>query len=90
MRRRIAILPSTRIGWWAVGLAAANVALVHGWSLMGPLGAFPGFACGLAGGVVGLIAIFRHRERAVAVFAAVVPLLLVAIFIAGELLIGHD
>lgn len=90
MKRWIAILPSTRIGWWAVGLAVANVVLVLGWRLMGPLGAIPGFACGLAGGVVALTSIFRHGERAVAVFAAIVPLLFVLSFIVAELVVGHD
>jgi len=88
--RRFVILPTTRLGKWAVGLAAANVVLVLGWRLMGPLGAFPGFACGLAGGIVALVAISRRGERAIAVFAATVPALLVVLFVLAELLIGHD
>jgi len=88
--RRITILPTTRLGRWAVGLAAANVVLVLGWRLMGPLGAFPGFACGLAGGVVAMVAIFRRGERAITVFAALVPLLLVVAFVLAELIVGHD
>jgi len=88
--RRIAILPTTRLGRWAVGLAAANVVLVLGWRLMGPLGAMPGFACGLAGGVVAMVAIFRRGERAITVFAALVPLLLVVAFVLAELIVGHD
>jgi hypothetical protein len=88
--RRIAVLPATRLGRWAVGLALANVVLVPSWSLLGPLGAFPGFACGLAGGITGLVAIFRRGERALTVYAAVVPLVLVVLFVLAELLIGHD
>lgn len=88
--RRLAILPTTRLGRWAVGLAAANVVLVLGWRLMGPLGAFPGFVFGLAGGVVALVAILRRGERAIAVFAALVPFLFVVAFVLGELLVGHD
>ena len=88
--RRFVILPTTRLGKWAVGLAAANVLLMFGWRLMGPLGGFPGLACGLVGGIVALVAIARRGERAIAVFAATVPAVLVVLFVLGELLIGHD
>jgi hypothetical protein len=43
-----------------------------------------------AGGVVALRAILRHRERAVSVFAATLPLVLVVAFVLAELLIGHE
>ncbi len=89
-KARRTMLPSTRLGRWAVGLAAANVVLLMGWRLMGPLGGFPGLACGLAGGVVALIAIFRHGERAITVFATLLPALFVLVFIAAELIVGHD
>jgi hypothetical protein len=88
-RRRFAVWPTTRLGSWAVGLAAASVALLFGWSLMGRLGGVPGLAFGLAGGVVALVAIFRREERAVTVFAALVPFLNVVVFLLAELLIGH-
>jgi len=88
--RRIPILPTTRLGRWAVGLAAANVVLVLGWRLMGPLGAAPGFVSGLAGGVVALVAIFRRGERAITVLASILPLVLVVAFVLAELLVGHD
>jgi len=57
---------------------------------MGPLGAFPGFAAGLADGVAGLVAVFRRGERAVTVFVAILPLVFVVVFVLAELLIGHD
>ena len=88
--RRVAILPVSRLGRWAVGLALANVVFVLGWRLMGPLGAAPGFAFGLAGGIAGLAAIFRRGERALAVYVAVAPLVLVVVFVLAELLVGHD
>ena len=80
-RTRIVVRPTTRPGTWAVRLAIANVLLVLAWRLLGPLGAFPGFACGLAGGVVGLVAIVGRRERALAVYAALLPLLFVVAFV---------
>ncbi len=88
--RRIAILPTTRLGRWSVRLAAASVVLVLAWRVMGPAGAAPGFACGLVGGVVALVAIFRRGERAITVFAALVPLVFVLVFVLAELIIGHD
>jgi hypothetical protein len=57
---------------------------------MGRLGGIPGLALGLAGGVVGLVAIFRRGERAVTVFAALVPFLNAGVFLLAELLLGHD
>lgn len=82
--------PATRLGKCAVALAVAHVLLVPSWRLMGPLGAFPGLAAGAAGGGVALVAIIRRRERATSVFLAIVPLVLVALFVLAELLIGHS
>jgi len=79
-RRRFAVGPTTRLGKWAVGLAAASVVLSFGWALMGPVGGFPGLAFGLAGGVVALVAIFRRGERAVTVYVALVPFLNAVVF----------
>jgi hypothetical protein len=82
----IAILPTTRPGWWAVGLAVAAVALVLSTALAGAGGGLS-FASGLAGGIVALVAIFRHRERALTVFlAVVVPPVQVVLFVLAELL----
>lgn len=86
---RVVVLPTTKLGWWSLALAVANVVLVLAWSIL-PGGAALGFASGLAGGMAALIAIVRGRERALTVFAAVVPLGLVVLFVAAELLIGHD
>jgi hypothetical protein len=49
-----------------------------------------GGALGLAGGVCALVAIFRREERAVAVFVAILHLVLAVTFVLAELLIGHD
>lgn len=79
------VRPATRLGWWAVGLAAASIVLVPAWSIL-PGGGFPGFICGLAGGVVALIAIFRQHERSWLVILAMLPLLFVIFFLLGEFL----
>lgn len=82
--------PRTRPGWWASGLAAASVLLVPSWRLMGPAGAAPGLSCALAGGVVALWAIVRSKERAVIVFASLVPFLFAVVLVLAELAIGHS
>jgi hypothetical protein len=87
---RFAFRPTTRAGRWAVGMLVAHVLLMFGWSLMGPLGAFPGLLVGLVAGIVALVAIIRYGERALTAFAAVLPLFNVVLFVLAELLIGHD
>lgn len=88
-RRRIPAGPTTRLGRWAVGLGAGYVVGVFSWRIL-PGGAALGFACGFTGGVLALVAIIRHGERAISVFVAALPLLLVVGFVLAELIIGHD
>jgi hypothetical protein len=80
--------PHTKLGWWSVGLAAANIVLVLAWSIL-PGGALLGFLCGLAGGIVALIAVVRHHERSWLVFLSILPMLNVFVFILGEFLFPH-
>ena len=84
---RFTVLPTTQLGRWAVGLAAAFLVLVLTAGVV-PRGAALGLACGLAGGVAALIAIARDRERAVTVLAALVPPLIAAAFVLAELIGG--
>ena len=88
-RHRLAIWPTTSLGTWAVGLAAAGVVLIVGWSFLGPLGGLPGLACGLVGGVLALVAILRRGERALTVFAALFPFLNAVVFLLAEVFIPH-
>jgi hypothetical protein len=87
-RPRITILPATHLGWWAVGLTAAFFLLVFAATVV-PRGAAFGFVSGLAGGIVALMAIVRERERAVAVFAALVPLAIAVGFVLSQLISGN-
>jgi hypothetical protein len=82
---RIAILPTTRLGWWAGGLGAVFFPLVFAAALV-PRAAALGFVCGLAGGVAAAIAIVRDHERAVTVLAAVVPLVIGVAFMLAQLI----
>lgn len=61
---RVTFSPTSVLGRWAVGLAAAFFPLVFAAAVV-PRGAALGFVCGVAGGAAGLLAIIRDRERAV-------------------------
>ena len=87
-RPRITILPATHLGWWAVWLTAAFFLLVFTATVV-PRGAALGFVSGLAGGIVALMAIVRERERAVTVFAALVPLAIAVGFVLSQLISGN-
>lgn len=87
--RRVRWLPTTQLGKWAVALAAGLFVLEPLWMVL-PGGGALGLLSGLAGGVVALVAITRRHERAVLVFAALVPFLLALVFVLAELFIGHE
>lgn len=89
MRHRLPLLPTTPLGARAAWLAAGFVVFQLAWSVL-PGGALLAFGCGIAGGAAALVAITRRGERAVLAYAAVLPLLLVVLFVAAELLVGHD
>jgi multisubunit Na+/H+ antiporter MnhB subunit len=80
--------PRTSLGWWAVGLAVASIVLLPVWSIL-PGGALPSFLCGLAGGIIALIALIREKERSWLVFLCILPMLNVFVFILGEFLFPH-
>ena len=80
--------PHTKLGWWAVGLAATSVVLLLAWSFL-PGGALLSFLCGLAGGIIALIALIRQGERSWLVFLCLLPMLNVIVFILAEFLIPH-
>lgn len=94
--------PSTRLGWWSVGLAATFVllfiinqalfvsgAVVVPWEgVVSPLlYAIALLSIGLASGVVGLIAVIRQHERSWLVWLTILPLLFVLFLVIGEFLI---
>ncbi len=45
--------------------------------------------CGLAAGIVGLIAVIRRRERSWLVWLTLLPGLFVLVFVLGEFLVPH-
>jgi hypothetical protein len=87
-RPRITILPTSNLGRWGVGLAVAFFPLVFAATVV-PRGAALGLVCGLAGGLAALMAIVRDRERAVTVFAALLPVAIAVAFVFVELITGN-
>ena len=95
--------PSTRIGWWSVGLAAAFVVmwiinstvfmpttiLIPWRQMILPFYGILMMLCGLGAGILGLIAVTRQHERAWLVWLAMLPGLFVLFFVLGEFLVPH-
>ena len=95
--RRILSPPTTRLGWYSVGLAAAFVVLfvVNAAVLLPAPGvlpwreAFVGIALllsGIGGGIAALIALVRCHERSALVWLAMLPGLFV-LFMIGEFVV---
>lgn len=90
-RNHIQWMPTTKLGWWAFWLALAFFPLQMLWyplSFIG-LGAIPAFLAGICAGVCAVVAVTRDKERALFVFAAMVPLLFVVFFLIGEFTFPH-
>lgn len=93
--------PSTRLGWYSVGLAATFVLLfiinatvfmhstvVVPWrQVLLPFYGIAILLCGLSSGAMGLIALIRRHERSALVWFAVLPLLFVLFLLIGEFLV---
>lgn len=94
-RQRTLGWPSTRLGWWSVGLAAAFVILMifivfMRWpETLEPFYGIFMMLCGLAAGIVGLIAVARRHERSWFVWLAILPGLFALVSILGEFLVPH-
>jgi len=103
LRRRILGRPSTRLGWWSVGLAATFVVLFiinstvfmpstvdAPWrQVVLPFYGIIMMLCGFAAGVVGLIAVIQKHERSWLVWLTILPGLFVLLFVLGEFLAPH-
>jgi hypothetical protein len=101
--RRIFRWPSTRLGWWSVGLAAAyEILMIINSAIFMRLpedvtwrvtvlpfyGIFM-MVCGLAAGIVSLIAVVRQHERSWLVWLTLLIGLNALVFVLGEFLIPH-
>jgi hypothetical protein len=85
----VSVKPTTGLGRVALVLALGFLVFNKLWRFL-PGGASLALLCGVAGGVAGLVAVFRRGERGLAVYATFFPLLAVVGFLLAELLIGHE
>lgn len=95
--------PHTRLGWWSVWLGAAFVVMFiinstvfmptssdAPWrQVILPFYGISMLLCGLAAGIIGLIALVRQHERSWVVWLTILPGLLVLFFVLGEILVPH-
>jgi hypothetical protein len=102
-RSTFAQRPSTRLGWWAFGLMAAFLVMwiintlvfmpglaPEGWNMVIlPIFGILMVLCGLSGGIVGLIALIRNRERSWMVWLCLLPGAFVLFLLLGEFLVPH-
>jgi hypothetical protein len=84
-RPRITFLPTTRLGWWAVGLSVGFWAFVAAATVV-PRGAGIAFLLGLAGAVAGVTAIRRDGDRGAILIATFVPVVIAVAFVLAELI----
>ena len=82
------VRPTTRLGTWAILVGLGYFVFMPLWVFL-PGGAGLAFLCGLTGGALAIVAVARRGERGLLAFAAIVPLVLVVLFVLAELLIGH-
>ena len=87
---KIAFIPKSTPGKWALGLGIAFIILI-GLKILGlmPLPTFAIAALGLAGLVTSIVAIFKNGDRAVLTFLPVLVGLIIILWIAAELIFPH-
>ena len=83
------VRPTTTLGHRAILVALGYFVFMPLWTFL-PGGAALAFLCGIAGGLIAIVAVSRRGERGLLVYAAIVPLVLVVGFVLAELLIGHE
>ena len=87
-RPRSRILPTSSLGRWAVGLSSGFFPLVFAATVV-PRGAAFGMAFGVSGGAAAVVAMIRDRERALTVFAALLPAAIAVAFVLAEWITGN-
>lgn len=97
--------PSTRLGWWAVGLAVGFIVFFCVFQILVASGQrggetffsnpwltlsiLPAAALAIAGGVAAAGAIFWRRERSLFSIVALFLGILVVVFVLGEIIVPH-
>jgi len=84
------INPNTRLGKWSAGLTLAFLLFIILKMLdLMPLMTFAITALGLAGFVLGVVAIFKHKEKSILTMLSIPIGLMIIIWIGAEILYPH-
>lgn len=90
MPRRVPIMPQTPYGRLGLSAFVVGVILFFMWSILGPLGAWPGLALLALGGALALMGVLTQRDRGLITFALLIPLAFVIGFVLADVLLGHS
>ena len=86
------ILPKTTLGKWAVGLSIVFIVLI-GMKITGyihfPLPTFAIATLGIIGLIIGLLAVFRNKDRAILNFLPILVGVVILLWIAAEIIFPH-
>lgn len=90
MPGRVPIMPQTPYGRLGLSAAVVGIILFLMWSILGPLGAWPGFGMMAVGGGLALIGIVTQRDRGLVTFALLIPLAFTIGFVIADVLFGQS
>ena len=86
------ILPKTTLGKWAVGLSIAFIVLI-GMKIANyfhfPLPTPAIAILGIIGLIIGLLAVFRNKDRAILYFLPILVGVVILLWIAAEIIFPH-
>lgn len=84
------LLPKTHTGRWAFGLSVAFIVLIAVKIIAFlPLPTFSIAAIGLGGFIIGIVAIFKNKDRAILTFLAILVGLVIMLWIVLEFIFPH-
>lgn len=84
------LLPKTRAGRWALGLSVTFIVLITVKIIAFlPLPTFAIAALGLAGFIIGIVAIFGNKDKAILNFVPILVGLIIVLWTVGELIFPH-
>ena len=84
------LLPKTRAGRWALWLSAGFIILIAVKIIAFlPLPTFAVAALGLVGFIMGIVAIFKNKDRAILTFIAILVGLLIVLWTVLEFIFPH-
>lgn len=84
------LFPKTHAGRWAFGLSVAFIVLITVKIIAFlPLPTFAVAALGLAGFILGIVAIFKNKDRAILTFIAILVGLVIILWTVLEFIFPH-